>query len=95
MHFGKGMKNIHRHLEKEIDKECLHMLAECESLEKKLSDYKNHFSLTFRCISQDLIPVSIKSKTLQEQQRTKFEGLLKQQKNIKKEVKRSPLKHQQ
>ena len=40
-------------------KESLCILQEWESLEIKDSDYRNHHRFTFRCLSKDLIPVSV------------------------------------
>ena len=39
------------------------LLQEWESLQIKDSDYKNHHRFTLRCLSKDLIPVSVTLKS--------------------------------
>ena len=56
------MRNLHKHIEKEFRKECLCWLMEWEHLEK-ISNYKNHYRFTLKCIGQDIIPYSLKLKT--------------------------------
>ena len=46
-------------MEEKHGKESLHLLLEWESLQIKDSDYRNHCRFTLRCLSKDLIPVSI------------------------------------
>ena len=47
-------------MEEKHGKESLHLLWEWETLEVKDSDYRNHQRFTLRCLSKDLIPVSIR-----------------------------------
>ena len=54
------MRNLHKFIEEKHGKDSLHLLWEWESLEIKDSDYRNHWRFTSRCISKDLIPVSVK-----------------------------------
>ena len=47
------------------------ILWEWESLEIKDSDYRNHLRFTFRCLSKDLIPVSVRLKSTVNTRRSK------------------------
>ena len=57
------MRNIHAKLVTEYGKESVQILRQREKLELKMADFQNHWRFTLRCLSQDLIPVSIKLKT--------------------------------
>ena len=57
------MRNIHAKLITENGKESVQILRQWEKLELKMADFQNHWRFTLRCLSQDLIPVSIKLKT--------------------------------
>ena len=57
------MRNIHTKLITEYGKESVKILRQWEKLELKMVDFQNHWRFTLRCLSQDLIPVSIKLKT--------------------------------
>ena len=57
------MRNIHTKLITEYGKESVKILRQWEKLELKMVDFQNHQRFTLRCLSQDLIPVSIKLKT--------------------------------
>ena len=57
------MRNIHTKLITEYGKESVKILRWWEKLELKMADFQNHRRFTLRCLSQDLIPVSIKLKT--------------------------------
>ena len=57
------MRILHNFIKEKHGKESLHLLWECESLQIKDSDYKNHCRFTFRCLSKDLISVSVKLKS--------------------------------
>ena len=57
------MKNLHNINEEKHGKGSLHLMWELESLEIKDSDYRNHWRFTLRCISKDLIPVSVRLKS--------------------------------
>ena len=47
----------------EYGQESVRILRQWEKLELKMADFQNHQRFTLRCLSQDLIPVSIKFKT--------------------------------
>ena len=57
------MRNIHAKLILEYGQESVKILRQWEKLELKIVDFQNHWRFTLRCLSQDLIPVSIKLKT--------------------------------
>ena len=57
------MRNIHTKLITEYGKESVKILRQWEKLELKMADFQNHRRFTLRCLSQDLIPISIKFKT--------------------------------
>ena len=50
-------------MEEKHGKESLHLLWEWESLQIKDSDYRNHHRFTLRCLSKDLILVSVRFKS--------------------------------
>ena len=52
-------------------KESLHLLWKWERLEIKDSDYRNHLRFTLRCLSKDLIPISVWLKTTVNTRRAK------------------------
>ena len=57
------MRNLHNFMEEKLGKKSLCLLQEWESLEINDSDYRNHHRFTLRCLSKDLIPVSVKLKS--------------------------------
>ena len=57
------MRNIHAKLITEYGQESVKILRQWEKLELKMADFQNHQRFTLRCLSQGLIPVSIKLKT--------------------------------
>ena len=57
------MRNIHAKLISEYGQESVRFLRQWETLEMKMVDFQNHRRFTLRCLSKDLIPVSIKLKT--------------------------------
>ena len=57
------MRNLHNFMEEKHGKESLHLLCERERLEIIDSDYSNHWRFTLRCLSKDLIPVSVRPQT--------------------------------
>ena len=57
------MRNIHAKLISEYGQESVRFLRWWETLEMKMVDFQNHRRFTLRCLSKDLIPVSIKLKT--------------------------------
>ena len=56
------MRNIQAKLISEYGQESVRFLRQWETLEMKMVDFQNH-RFTLRCLSKDLIPVSIKLKT--------------------------------
>ena len=57
------MRNLHQILLQEYGVEVQCLFRDCERLQLRASDYKNHRIFTFRCLHKDLIPVSIKLKS--------------------------------
>ena len=57
------MKNIHNHLRSEYGIESVRLLHRWERIEGKMVDFKNHRQFSLRCLSNDLIPVSIRLKS--------------------------------
>ena len=57
------MRNIHAKLISEYGQESVRFIRQWETLEIKMVDFQNHRRFTLRCLSKDLIPVSIKLKT--------------------------------
>ena len=56
------MRNLHYAIGTEFGLENVTILRKWEQLEKKIADYKNH-RFTLRCISQKIIPNSLKLKS--------------------------------
>ena len=52
-------------------KESLCLLQDWDSLEIKDSDYRSHHRFTLRCLSKDLIPVSVRLKSTNNTWRSK------------------------
>ena len=57
------MRNLHKFIEENHRLEALHLLQELERWEIKDSNYKNHRRFRLRCISKNLIPVSVRLKS--------------------------------
>ena len=57
------MRNIHNHLRSEYDIEIVRLLHRWERIEGKMADFKNHRWFSFRCLSNDVILVSIRLKS--------------------------------
>ena len=57
------MRSLHAKIKSENGKEGVLNLRQWEKLEMKMVDFKNHRRFTLRCLSQGLVPVSIKLKT--------------------------------
>ena len=57
------MRNIHRFIESEYGKEKVQTFRRWERLEYKMADFENHRRFTLRCLSKDVIPVSVRLKT--------------------------------
>ena len=56
------MRNIHTHLRSEYGKESVRILQCWERIKCKMADFKNHRRFSLRCLSEDVILVSIKLK---------------------------------
>ena len=57
------MRSLHANIKSEYGKESVLNLRQWEKLEMKMANFKNHRRFTLRCLSQGLVPVSIKLKT--------------------------------
>ena len=56
------MRRIPQFINKEFGKKALAMLRKFESLNMKICDYRNHQRFSVKCLSNDLILVSLKLK---------------------------------
>ena len=54
------MRNIHNHLRSEYGIEIVRLLCHWERIEGNMADFKNHRRLSLKCLSNDVIPVSIR-----------------------------------
>ena len=54
-----SMRNIHTHLRSEYGIESVRILRRWERIECKMADFKNHRRFSLRCLSEDVILVSI------------------------------------
>ena len=57
------MRSIHNHIRSEHGKENVKVFHKWEKLEYKMADFSNHRRFTLRCLSKDLIPVSVRLKS--------------------------------
>ena len=57
------MRNIHNHIRSEYGIESVRLLCQWERIEGKMSDFKNHRQFSLQCLSNDVIPVSIRLKS--------------------------------
>ena len=57
------MRNIHIHIESEYGKENVQTFRCWEKLEYKMVDFENHHRFSLRCLSKDIIPVSVRLKS--------------------------------
>ena len=57
------MRNIHLHIRSEYGIENVKLFWQWERLECKIADFQNHRRFLLRCLSADIIPVSIKLKS--------------------------------
>ena len=57
------MRNIHNQLRSEYGIESVRLLHQWERIEGKMSDFKNHRQFSLRCLSNDVILVSIRLKS--------------------------------
>ena len=60
LHHIIRMRNIHQHIKAEYGLENVRLFWQWEKLECKLVDFKNHGRFLLRCLSADIIPVSIR-----------------------------------
>ena len=54
------MRNIHAYLVSEYGKESVRIFWQWEKIEMKMADFQNHRRFSLRCLSKDIIPVSVK-----------------------------------
>ena len=57
------MRNIHTYIESEYGKENVQIFWHWEKLEYKMADFENHRRFSLRCLSKDIIPVSVRLKS--------------------------------
>ena len=53
------MRNIHLHIKSEYGVESVKIFWQWERIECKMADFQNHRRFSLRCLSKDVIPVSI------------------------------------
>ena len=63
LHHTIRMRNIHQHIKAEYGLENVRLFCRWEKLECKMEDFKNHRRFLLRCLSADIIPVSIRLKS--------------------------------
>ena len=63
LHHIIRMRNIHQHIKAEYGLENVRLFCQWEILECKMVDFKNHRRFLLRCLSADIIPVSIRLKS--------------------------------
>ena len=54
------MRNIHKQLYLEYGKENVRIFRQWEKYERKMADFSNHRRFTLRCLSEGLVPVSLR-----------------------------------
>ena len=54
------MRNIHAQITSEYGKENVKTFQQWEKFEYKMADFSNHRRFSLRCLSEDLIPVSVR-----------------------------------
>ena len=57
------MRNLHLHLKEEFGEESVFLLQQWEKYKKEMEDFRNHRRFSLKCLSFDVIPVSIRLKT--------------------------------
>ena len=60
LHETNRMRNIHAYLVSEYGKESVRIFRQWVKIEMKMADFQNHRRFTLRCLSKDVIPVSVK-----------------------------------
>ena len=56
-------RNIHAYILSEYGKENVRIFQQLEKLENKMADFQNHRRFPLRCLSKDIIPVSVRFKS--------------------------------
>ena len=54
------MRNLHSHIITEYDGESRDLFCHLERIQLKMADFQNHRCFTFRCLDEEVVPVSIK-----------------------------------
>ena len=57
------MRNLHLHIRTEYDGESKEIFCHLERIQLKMVDFQNHRRFTLRCLSEKVVPVSIKLKS--------------------------------
>ena len=57
------MRNLHQIIQEQHGREALKLFKELEKFKLKDCDYRNHGIFTLKCISNELVPVSLRLKT--------------------------------
>ena len=57
------MRNIHTYIGSEYGKERVQTFGHWEKLQYKMADFENHRRFSLRCLSKDIIPVSVRLKS--------------------------------
>ena len=57
------MRNLHLHIKTEYDEESKDIFCHLERIQLKMVDFQNHRHFTLRCLSEKVVPVSIRLKS--------------------------------
>ena len=57
------MRSLHAFIKEEFGQRSIFLMQQLENLEKKMADYRNHRRFTIKCLTKEVIPVSIRLKT--------------------------------
>ena len=57
------MRSIHSQITSEYGKDTVKIFCKWENIEYKMADFLNHRRFTLRCLSKNLIPVSVRLKS--------------------------------
>ena len=57
------MRSIHSQITSEYGKDTVKIFCKWENIEYKMADFSNHRRFTLRCLSKNLIPVSVRLKS--------------------------------
>ena len=58
-----GMRNLHLHIRTEYGIESMKILWHWERIELKMANFQNHRRFTLRCLSKQVVPISIRLKS--------------------------------